>query len=92
MARKRQLLQPQPKLNNLGGWFRNSLTILVSRLIVLEGFLIAAIGGMDWSNIFSLDFSQSVYSKQNLTIGGLAVLHGIVVEAARRRPGSVNPV
>jgi hypothetical protein len=96
VARKQRLVAlppPQPQLlQRFKDWFHNSETILLARIETFTGFLVAAIGGMDWSQIYSLDFSHAIASKQNLTIGSVAFLHGLVIEAARRRPGSTDPV
>lgn len=66
-------------------WFKNSETIFLSRLDVVVGFVIAAVGAMDWSPLLSLDISTGFSTTQLLSIGGMIILRGVIGEIARRR-------
>lgn len=71
--------------DNIKAWFKRSETILIARLEILVGFMLAAVQGMDWSALMSLDFTNSVSSKEFLSIGGLVIAKGLISEWARRR-------
>lgn len=73
-------------------WFKDSETILVARLTVLGGFITSVGAGLDWNRIFSLDFSQSIYNRQLLITGIVIIVQGMLVELARRRRSSTDPV
>lgn len=80
------MLQSLSKLwDGVKSWFKYSETILLARLEVITGFLIAAVEGMDWSALMNLDFSNSIANKQLLAVGGIVVVKGFVSEYARRR-------
>lgn len=72
-------------LREIKAWFKFSETILLSRIDVLVGFVIAAVAAMDWSPLMTLDFSSGFDKKQLYVIGGFCVLRGVVGEIARRR-------
>ena len=82
--------QPLPLHQQLlRNWFRSSETILIARVTAVTGFVVASLAAADWSNLLSLDFTNP---KQILGVGLVALSHGLVTEAARRRPGSSDPV
>lgn len=70
-------------------WFRNSETILVARLTALSGLILGTLTALDWSSFIGLDITNH---KQFAFASGGLVLHGLVTELARRRPGSSDPV
>ena len=65
-------------------WFNYSWSIFIARLEVLSGFLIGALGGVDWTALINLNWQDAVYSKTNLLVAALIVLKGIVSELGRR--------
>ncbi len=99
MSKRRQSPPPQspslpPTLEQgwLVRWFRDSETILVARVTQLGGFITAIGAGLDWTRIFSLDFSKGIVDKQLMTTGILIFAQGVLVELARRRRTSADPV
>lgn len=71
-------------------WFKNSETILIARLDVIFGFLVAALSAADWSSLVSLGMGS--FTWQSLAIvGGALVVHGFLNEWARRR-NTVDPL
>ncbi len=75
-------------LNNLWTdikkWFNYSLSILLARLEMLTGFLIGALGGLDWTALTSLSWGDAVYNKNNLIVAAMLILKGIISEIGRR--------
>lgn len=69
--------------NTLRAWFRDSEVILLARLSVIYGFVLAALQGLDWTSLMSMDFSNG-FDKEGLTKASFWVIQGIVVELARR--------
>jgi len=51
---------------------------------VLVGFIIGAVGGIDWSALVNLNWYDAVYSKTNLLVAALIIIKGIVSEMGRR--------
>ncbi len=66
-------------------WFHNRESIFIARVTAFGGFLVAALEGMDWSALLSLDFSNVVHNSQALIVGAGIFLHGVISEIARRR-------
>lgn len=90
MARKlKRLPLPSRQPSLLQRWFRNSETILLARITALTGFVIAVLGALDWSSLVNLDVTNK---KQTVFTGLIVLAQGVAVEAARRRPGSSDPV
>jgi hypothetical protein len=65
-------------------WFNYSWSVLIARLEVLTGILVGAFAGIDWTAIMSLDFKDSIYSKNNIILAGILVVKGIISEIGRR--------
>lgn len=66
-------------------WFKNSETILIARIETLTGFIVVAIGAMDWSPLFSAFGTGTAFNKAELyAIGGVTLVKGIFTEWARR--------
>jgi hypothetical protein len=65
-------------------WFNYSWSIFLARLEVLTGILVGAISGIDWTAIMSLDFKDSVYSKNNIILAAILIIKGIISEVGRR--------
>ena len=65
-------------------WFNYSWSVLIARLEVLAGILVGALSGIDWTAIMSLDFKDSVYSKNNIILAAILIIKGIVSEVGRR--------
>lgn len=71
--------------DSIKAWFSNSETIFLARMEVVVGFLTAVIGGLDWTPLMSMDFSNAVSNKQMLILGATIIVKGILSEIARRR-------
>jgi hypothetical protein len=65
-------------------WFNYSWSVFIARLEVLTGILIGAISGIDWTAIMSLDFKDSIYSKNNIILAIILIIKGIISEVGRR--------
>ena len=87
-----QSLPPTLEQGWLQKWFRDSETILVARITQVGGFFTAIGAGLDWSLIFSLDFSKGIVDRQLMITGILIFVQGVFVELARRRRSSSDPV
>lgn len=83
---RQQILQalPQTPWRKFLSWFRNSETILLARLFSALGFITAVLGTLDWSPLIGLDVSTGFNHKQIAWLGGIMLMQGIGVEAARR--------
>lgn len=66
-------------------FFKRSETIFLARMESLGGLLIAGIEGIDWTAITAFDFSDAAASKTALMTGLGMFIHGLVIEAGRRR-------
>lgn len=65
-------------------WFNKSWSIFIARMEVLVGFIVGAVGGIDWSALVNLNWYDAVYSKTNLLVAALIIIKGVVSEMARR--------
>lgn len=63
----------------------NSGTILLNRLEAISGFLLAAVGSIDWSALMSLSISPSANWKAAAALGSVLMVRGVVGELIRRR-------
>lgn len=70
------------KIKDWSGW-SSAGTIFISRMEVLAGFLAAALLGVDWNSIISMDFSHG-FTPGILITGGVLILKGFLSEATRR--------
>jgi hypothetical protein len=61
-------------------------------MTMLSGFLIAAVGAMDWSPLFGLNVDTGFSKNQVIWLGGTTFVKGVVDEVARRRNSSLDPV
>ncbi len=78
--------QPKTWYQKFWASFKNSGTILYARLISLFGFVIGAVGAMDWSPLWSFLKMGTLFTKQQLlAIGASVVGAGITAEIIRRR-------
>lgn len=76
------------------GWIKNffkrSETILLARIEVLVGFIIAACGAIDFSPLYQLFGETAGFtSKQVMWLGGASIFKGLLTELARRRNGTL---
>jgi len=69
---------------DIKAWFNKSWSIFIARMEVLVGFIIGAVGGIDWSALVNLNWYDAVYSKTNLLVAALIIIKGIVSEMGRR--------
>lgn len=74
----------QTFVTKIKAWFNYSWSIFIARLEVLSGFLIGALGGIDWTALINLDWRDTIYSKTNLIVAALIVMKGIISEVGRR--------
>ena len=65
-------------------WFNYSWSIFLARLEVLTGILTGVIGGLDWTALTQLDWSQGIKSTGTMIVAALLVIKGIVSEIGRR--------
>lgn len=65
-------------------WFKYSETILWARLQTISGFVLAAIAGIDWTQL-----SISGLSKETAVLAGGLVLNGLFTEYLRRRNANI---
>lgn len=65
-------------------WFNYSWSVFIARLEVLAGILTGIFGGIDWTALTQLDWSQGIKSTGTLIVAALLVIKGIVSEIGRR--------
>lgn len=65
-------------------WFKDSETIFLARLTAFSGFIVGALGSIDWTPFFSLDFTNAFSMTQATWVGFGMFIHGIISEIARR--------
>ena len=65
-------------------WFNYSWSVFIARLEVLSGILIGIFGGLDWTALIQLDWSQGLKSTGTMIVAALFVIKGIVSELGRR--------
>ena len=65
-------------------WFNYSWSILIARLEVLTGILTGIVGGIDWTALSQLDWSQGIKSTSAIIVSALLIIKGIVSEIGRR--------
>jgi hypothetical protein len=80
-------LPPQPSTpwQHTKAWFHYSETLFLARLTMLSGFMIAAVGAMDWSPLTTIDFETGFKPHQLVAVGSITLVKGVVDEVARRR-------
>lgn len=71
-------------VDKVKAFFSKSWSIFIARLEVFTGFLLGVFGGIDWNALVNLDWSDAIYSKNNLIFAGILVLKGIISEIGRR--------
>lgn len=74
----------QSIVNSVKAFFAKSWSIFIARLEVFTGFLLGVFGGIDWTALTNLDWSDAIYSKNNLIFAGILIIKGIVSEIGRR--------
>lgn len=65
-------------------WYHDSETILIARLIALLGGILGALGTMDYTNMIAHVTSGNFNWRSFLFLGGVALLTGPLLEAARK--------
>ena len=65
-------------------WFNYSWSIFIARLEVLTGLLVGIFGGIDWTALTQLDWSQGIKSTGTVIVAAMLVIKGIVSEIGRR--------
>lgn len=69
---------------DIKAWFNYSWSILIARLEILSGFILGVAGGIDWTSLTNLNWSDAIYSKSNIIVATLLILKGIISEVGRR--------
>jgi len=69
---------------DIKAWFNYSWSVFIARLEVLSGILTGVLGGLDWSALVQLDWSQGIKSTGTMIVAALLVIKGIVSEVGRR--------
>jgi len=70
--------------NDIKAWFKYSWSVFIARLEVLAGILIGALGGIDWTALASLDWSDLKKNTGTLIVAGLLIVKGVISEIGRR--------
>lgn len=65
-------------------WFNYSWSIFLARLEVLTGILVGIFGGLDWTALVNLDWSQGLKSTGTMIVAAMLIIKGIVSEIGRR--------
>lgn len=71
-------------LDKVKAFFAKSWSIFIARAEVFTGFLLGVFGGIDWTALTTLNWTDAVYSKNNLIFAGILILKGILSEIGRR--------
>ena len=71
-------------------WFKFSETIFLARFTMLSGFVVAAVGAMDWSPLFGMNIDTGFSRNQVFWLGGTTFVKGMVDEMARRKNMAEN--
>lgn len=87
--RRQSKLQSPPQSNFLKRWFLNSETILAARLTQATGFVIAVGGSLDFSPLLGM---TGFHRSQAIWLGSIILVQGVLIELARRRRASTDPV
>ena len=72
------------KFKDWSGWTEAG-SIFTMRLEAAVGFSIAVLGGIDWSPLLTLDFSNTISNGYLLGLGGVMFVKAIVQEVVRRK-------
>lgn len=73
-------------LQKIKDFYKRSESIFLARLQVFVGFVIASVGVMDWSPLWSTVGTGTDFNwKQLGTIGAIVIANGVLFEYARRR-------
>lgn len=78
-------------IDKVKAFFSKSWSVFIARLEVFTGFLLGVFGGIDWTALTTLDWSDAIYSKNNLIFAGVLILKGVISEIGRRA-GTVTTV
>lgn len=70
---------------------RYSHSLLVARLTMLSGFLVAVIGTLDWSPLLGVNIDTGFSKTQVIWLGIVTFVKGVLDEIARRAKGVVAP-
>ena len=66
-------------------WWNNVVhTILLARLTALTGFIIGAVGSMNWAPLLSIDADTGFSRNQVIWLGVIMVVQGLIFELVRR--------
>jgi len=71
------------RIKDWSGW-STAGSIFIARMETLSGFLVGVVGGIDWSPLLALDFTQPIANKTLIVMGSVLVIKGLVSEMTRR--------
>jgi hypothetical protein len=72
------------KIKDWSGWSEAG-SIFIARMEVVSGFLTGVLGGIDWTPVMTLDFTQPIADKTLIILGLSLVFKGVISEMTRRR-------
>lgn len=70
--------------SNIKAFFKRSWSIFLARLEIFTGFIIGAVGAIDWAGFANIDFGSGFSKNQTMWIAIGLVIKGIVSEIGRR--------
>ncbi len=72
-------------------FFNWSWSIFLARLELVAGFIVGAVGAIDWSGFANIDFGAGFSRNQTIWIAVGLIIKGIISEIGRRQ-GTVTTV
>lgn len=70
--------------DNVKAFFKRSWSIFLARLEIIAGFVIGAVGAIDWSGLANIDFNAGFTNSQLFWFAFGLVVKGVVSEVGRR--------
>lgn len=77
--------------NSIKAWFKHSETIFIARLTQLSGLLLSVGVGFNWDRFVGIEVA-AVHKTQLIWMGVITFIQGLLVELARRRNASFDPL
>lgn len=74
----------QSIVDKVKAFFVKSWSIFIARMEVFAGFLLGVFGGIDWTALTTLNWTDAIYNKNNLIFAAILIIKGIVSEVGRR--------
>lgn len=70
--------------NKFWDWCKNSGTILIARINMIGGLLVASLGSLDWTALLSYGTVAEFNWKNAVILGGIMFTQGLITEIVRR--------